>query len=63
MSPDPDLATNAASPLLSPAQRSSEIVFGIIMALSITAALGITFPFNVVVGIPLYIRLAQGLTA
>ena len=32
-------------------------------ALSITAALGITFPFNVVVGIPLYIRMAQGLTA
>ncbi len=32
-------------------------------ALSITAALGITFPFNVVIGIPLYIRLAQGLTA
>ena len=27
----------------------------------LTAALGITFPFNVVVGIPLYIRLAQGL--
>ncbi len=32
-------------------------------ALSITAALGITFPFNVVIGIPLYIRLAQGLSA
>ena len=32
-------------------------------ALSITAALGITFPFNVVIGIPLYIRMAQGLTA
>jgi len=31
-------------------------------ALSITAALGITFPFNVVLGIPLYIRLAQALT-
>ena len=28
-------------------------------ALSITAALGITFPFNVVIGIPLYIALAQ----
>ncbi len=28
-------------------------------ALSITAALGITFPFNIVVGIPLYIELAQ----
>jgi uncharacterized protein len=28
-------------------------------ALSITAALGITFPFNVVVGIPLYLKLAQ----
>ena len=28
-------------------------------ALSITAALGITFPFNIVVGIPLYIMLAQ----
>jgi hypothetical protein len=28
-------------------------------ALSITAALGITFPFNIVVGIPLYIALAQ----
>ena len=28
-------------------------------ALSITAALGITFPFNMVVGIPLYIALAQ----
>ena len=27
-------------------------------ALSITAALGITFPFNVVVGIPLYLKLA-----
>jgi hypothetical protein len=32
-------------------------------ALSITAALGITFPFNIVVGIPLYIRLAGALTA
>jgi hypothetical protein len=31
-------------------------------ALSITAALGITFPFNVVIGIPLYIRLAQAWT-
>ena len=31
--------------------------------LSITAALGITFPFNLVVGIPLYIRLAQALHA
>ena len=31
-------------------------------ALSITAALGITFPFNIVIGIPLYIRLAQALT-
>ncbi len=30
-------------------------------ALSITAALGITFPFNIVVGIPLYIWLAQRL--
>ncbi len=28
-------------------------------ALSITAALGITFPFNIVVGIPLYLKLAQ----
>jgi len=32
-------------------------------ALSITAALGVTFPFNIVVGIPLYIALAQRLTA
>jgi hypothetical protein len=31
-------------------------------ALSITAALGITFPFNIVLGIPLYVRLAQALT-
>ena len=31
-------------------------------ALSITAALGITFPFNILLGIPLYIRLAQALT-
>ena len=30
-------------------------------ALSITAALGITFPFNIVVGIPLYIELARWL--
>ncbi len=30
-------------------------------ALSITAALGITFPFNVVVGIPLFLKLAQAL--
>ena len=30
-------------------------------ALSITAALGITFPFNVVFGIPLYLKLAQSL--
>lgn len=30
--------------------------------LSITAALGVTFPFNVVIGIPLYIALAQTLT-
>jgi hypothetical protein len=32
-------------------------------ALSITAALGITFPFNIVIGIPMYITLAQRLTA
>jgi uncharacterized protein len=31
-------------------------------ALSITAALGITFPFNIVLGIPMYIALAQYLT-
>jgi uncharacterized protein len=30
-------------------------------ALSITAALGITFPFNVIVGIPLYLKLAQAI--
>jgi hypothetical protein len=30
-------------------------------ALSITVALGITFPFNILVGIPLYIQLAQRL--
>ena len=30
-------------------------------ALSIGAALGITFPFNLIVGIPLYHRLAQAL--
>jgi uncharacterized protein len=29
--------------------------------LSITAALGVTFPFNVVLGIPLYIALARWL--
>lgn len=32
-------------------------------ALSITAALGITFPFNLVFGIPLYIHLAKAWTA
>jgi uncharacterized protein len=32
-------------------------------ALSITAALGITFPFNIAIGIPLYIQLAQALVA
>ena len=32
-------------------------------ALSITAALGISFPFNIVIGIPLYIELAKRLTA
>ena len=32
-------------------------------ALSITASLGISFPFNIVLGIPLYIALAQRLTA
>jgi hypothetical protein len=31
-------------------------------ALSITTALGVTFPFNIVVGIPLYIELARRLT-
>lgn len=31
-------------------------------ALSITMALGLTFPFNIVVGVPLYIALAQELT-
>ncbi|MDH4050069.1 MAG: sodium-dependent bicarbonate transport family permease [Rubrivivax sp.] len=30
-------------------------------ALSITAALGVTFPFNIVIGIPLYIELAKRL--
>ena len=32
-------------------------------ALSITAALGVSFPFNLVIGIPLYIELARRLTA
>jgi len=32
-------------------------------ALSITASLGITFPFNIVLGIPMYIALAKRLTA
>jgi uncharacterized protein len=32
-------------------------------ALSITAALGITFPFNIVIGIPMYIAWAQKLTS
>ena len=32
-------------------------------ALSITAALGITFPFNIVIGIPLYIAVAQRFVA
>jgi len=32
-------------------------------ALSITAALGITFPFNLVVGIPLYYQLAKALSS
>lgn len=32
-------------------------------ALSITAALGITFPFNIVIGIPLYIELARRISA
>jgi hypothetical protein len=31
-------------------------------ALSITAALGVTFPFNIVLGIPLYFQLAQRLS-
>jgi uncharacterized protein len=31
-------------------------------ALSITAALGVTFPFNVLIGIPLYLKLAQYLS-
>jgi hypothetical protein len=29
--------------------------------LSITAALGVTFPFNIVVGIPLYFEMCQSL--
>jgi uncharacterized protein len=32
-------------------------------ALSITAALGVSFPFNIVIGIPLYIELARRLAA
>lgn len=32
-------------------------------ALSITAALGVTFPFNIVIGIPLYIELARRIGA
>ena len=31
-------------------------------ALSITAALGVTFPFNLVIGIPLYLELAKAIT-
>ena len=31
--------------------------------LTILSSLGVTFPFNLVVGIPLYIALAQRLTA
>lgn len=32
-------------------------------SLSLTASLGITFPFNIVIGIPLYLQLAQWLAA
>ena len=32
-------------------------------ALSISAALAITFPFNLLVGIPLYLQLARWITA
>ena len=32
-------------------------------ALSLTASLGITFPFNILVGIPLYLSLAEWLAA
>ncbi len=32
-------------------------------SLSLTASLGITFPFNILVGIPLYLRLAEYLMA
>ena len=32
-------------------------------ALSITVALGIAFPFNLVIGIPLYLELARRLTS
>jgi hypothetical protein len=31
-------------------------------ALSITVALGIAFPFNLVIGIPIYLELARRLT-
>jgi hypothetical protein len=31
-------------------------------ALSLTLAMGITFPFNLIVGIPLWIALAQAFT-
>ena len=58
------LATLAASASYIAAPTAMRIaVPGANAALSITAALGITFPFNVVIGIPLYIRMAQGLTA
>ena len=32
-------------------------------ALSLTASLGITFPFNILIGIPLYLTLAERLIA
>ena len=32
-------------------------------ALSLTASLGVTFPFNIFVGIPIYVEIAQRLHA
>ena len=60
----PDRATLAASASYIAAPTAMRIaVPEANAALSITAALGITFPFNIVIGIPLYIAVAQRFVA
>ena len=58
------LATLAASASYIAVPAALRLVLSVVfLSLSLTASLGITFPFNILIGIPLYLALAEQLIA